>query len=50
MTRLAPGLAEPVGVFAFCSELRELAPRDLNQLIRRLKIRHTLGSRAQKVV
>jgi len=50
MTRLAPGLAEPVGVFALCAELRELAPCDLNQLIRRLKIRHTLGARAQKVV
>jgi hypothetical protein len=50
MTRLAPDLAEPVGVFTGCAQLREAAPQDLKQLIRRLKIRRTLASRAQKVV
>lgn len=50
MTRLAPGLAEPVGVFAQCAALRDAAPRDLKHLIRRLKIRRTLDARAQKLV
>ena len=50
MTRLAPSLAEPVGVFAQCAALRDAAPRDLKHLIRRLKIRRTLDARAQKLV
>lgn len=50
LTRLAPGLAEPVGALANCQALREAAPRDLPELIRRLKIRRTLNVRALKVV
>lgn len=50
LTRLAPQLAEPVGFFAGCAAIRAAAPGDLNQMIRRLKIRRTLESRALKVV
>ncbi|HUO55408.1 MAG TPA: transposase [Rhodoblastus sp.] len=50
MTRLAPSLAPPVGAFVARDALRQAAPRDLNQLIRRLKIRYTLNARAHKLV
>jgi hypothetical protein len=50
LTRLAPGLAEPVGAFVLCSALRAAAPSDIKDLIRRAKIRQTLHIRAQKVV
>jgi hypothetical protein len=50
LTRIAPGLAEPVGAFVLCSALRAAAPRDIKELILRAKIRQTLHVRAQKVV
>ncbi len=50
MTRLAPFLAPAVGVFAPRAALRDAAPRDLAELVRRLKIRRTLTIRAQKIV
>jgi hypothetical protein len=50
LTRIAPGLAEPVGAFVLCSVLRTAAPRDIKELIRRAKIRQTLHIRAQKVI
>jgi hypothetical protein len=50
LTRIAPALAEPVGAFVSCAALRDAAPCDLKDLIRRLKIRRTLNVRAMKVV
>ncbi|MCI4677075.1 transposase [Rhodoblastus acidophilus] len=50
MTWLAPSLARPVGAFAARDDLRGAAPRDLAELIRRLKIRHTLTARAHKIL
>ncbi len=55
MTRLAPSLARTVGAFAPRAALRDQAlpsqaPRDFEQMIRRLKIRQTLNIRAQKMV
>jgi hypothetical protein len=50
MTRLAPFLAPAVGAFAPRAALRDAAPRDLAELVRRLKIRRTLTIRAQKIV
>jgi hypothetical protein len=49
-TRLAPSLARPVGAFAPRAAFRGEAPRDVAELIRRLKIRQTLNIRAQKIV
>jgi hypothetical protein len=50
LTRLAPQFAEPVGFFAGCAKIRAAARGDLNQMIRRLKIRRTMETRAIKVV
>ena len=50
VTRLAPGLARPVGALALRNDIRSAAPRDLYDLIRRLKIRRTMTVRAQQVV
>jgi hypothetical protein len=50
LTRVAPGFAEPVGAFAPCAALRTAAPRDLKELIRRLRIRRVFRVRAHKVV
>jgi hypothetical protein len=50
LTRLAPSLARPVGALAGLNEMREAAPRDLADLIRRLKIRRALTVRATRVV
>ncbi len=50
MTRIAPALAQPVGAVARQEALRRAAPRDLSDLIRRLKIRRALTSRADKLV
>ena len=50
VTRFAPGLARPVGVLAPREKISAAAPRDLADLIRRLKIRRSLAVRAQRVV
>jgi hypothetical protein len=50
VTRLAPGLARPVGALALRNDIRSAAPRDLVDLIRRLKIRRDMAVRAQQVV
>jgi hypothetical protein len=50
VTRLAPGLARPVGALALRHDIRSAAPRDLADLIRRLKIRRAMTVRAQKMV
>ena len=50
LTRIAPGLAEPAGAFASCAAMRQAAPRDLKDMIRRLRIRRTLNVRALKVI
>jgi hypothetical protein len=49
-TRLAPGLARPVGALVFRSTLNGAAPRDLADVIRRAKIRRAFNVRAQKLV
>jgi hypothetical protein len=49
-TRFFPGLALPVGAIAARSAIDASAPRDLADLVRRLKIRRTLTVRAQRVV
>jgi hypothetical protein len=50
MTRFAPSLARAVGAFAPRERLRGDPPRNLDELIRRLKIRRALVVRAQKIV
>jgi hypothetical protein len=50
VTRLAPGLARPVGALALRNDIRSAAPRDLADLIRRLKIRRAMSVQAQQVV
>jgi hypothetical protein len=50
LTRLAPGLARPVGALAFRAPLRNIQPRDLPDIIRRLKIRRALNVRAQRMI
>lgn len=50
VTRLAPGLAQPVGALALRNDIRSAAPRDLADLIGRLKIRRAMTVRAQQVV
>jgi hypothetical protein len=50
MTRLAPSLARAVGAFAPRRAFQGEAPRSLDALVRRLKIRQTLNIRAQKIV
>jgi len=50
VTRLAPGLARPVGALALRNDIRSAAPRDLADLIRRLKIRRDMIVRAQRVI
>ncbi len=50
MTRLAPGLARPVGALVPRKALADATPRDLSDLIRRLKIRRALNVRAQKII
>ena len=50
VTRLAPGLARPVGALALRNDIRSAAPRDLDDLIRRLKIRRAMTVRAQQMV
>jgi hypothetical protein len=50
LTRLAPGLARPVGALVPRKKLADAAPRDLADLIRRLKIRRSLNVRAQKII
>jgi hypothetical protein len=50
VTRLAPGLARPVGALALRNDIRSAAPRDLADLIRRVKIRRDMALRAQQVV
>jgi len=50
VTRIAPGLARPVGALALRNDIRSAAPRDLADLIRRLKIRRAMTARAQQVV
>lgn len=50
ITRFAPSLARAVGVLAPRAALRDAGPRDLAELIRRLRIRRTLNIRAQKIV
>jgi hypothetical protein len=50
VTRLAPELARPVGALALRNDIRSAAPRDLDDLIRRLKIRRAMSVRAQQVV
>ena len=50
ITRFAPSLARAVGVLAPRAALRDAGPRDLAELIRRLRIRRTLNVRAQKIV
>jgi hypothetical protein len=50
VTRLAPGLARPVGALALRNDIRSAAPRDLADLIRRLKIRRAMTVQAQRVV
>jgi hypothetical protein len=49
-TRFAPVLARPVGALAPRETMRAAGPRDLADLIRRLKIRRALTVRAQRVV
>jgi hypothetical protein len=49
-TRFAPGLARPVGALAPRDALKAAAPRDLPDLIGRLKIRTSFQARAQRVV
>ena len=50
VTRIAPELARPVGALALRNDIRSAAPRDLDDLIRRLKIRRAMTVRAQQVV
>jgi hypothetical protein len=50
VTRLAPGLARPVGALALRHDIRSAAPHDLADLIRRLKIRRAMTVQAQRVV
>lgn len=50
ITRIAPSLARAVGALAPREALRAETPRDLGELIRRLKIRHSLSIRAQRIV
>jgi hypothetical protein len=49
-TRLAPALSPPVGVLAARHGATKAAPRDLADLIRRLKIRRALRVRAQRLI
>jgi hypothetical protein len=49
-TRLAPALSQPVGALVLRQAAAEAAPQDLADLIRRLKIRHALNVRAQKLI
>ncbi len=50
LTRLAPGLARPVGALVPRKALTDAAARDLADLIRRLNIRRSLNVRAQKII
>ncbi len=50
LTRMAPGLARPVGALASRNALKAAAPRDLPDMIGRLKIRAAFQARAQRVV
>ncbi|WP_294534943.1 transposase [uncultured Rhodoblastus sp.] len=49
-TRLAPALSPPVGALAGRQASAKAAPKDLADLIRRLKIRRALNVRAQKLI
>jgi hypothetical protein len=50
VTRLVPSRAQAVGALAPREALRGAPPRDLGELVRRLKIRQTLNIRAQRIV
>lgn len=50
MTRLAPGLARPVGALVVRTTLNGASPSDLGDIIRRAKIRRALRVRAQRLI
>ncbi len=49
-TRLAPGLARPVGALVVRATVNKTSPRDLDDIIRRAKIRRALNVRAQRLL
>ncbi len=50
LTRLAPGLARPVGALVVRGGLKGASPRDLDDIIRQAKIRRALKVRAQRLI
>jgi hypothetical protein len=50
LTRLAPGLARPVGALVFRAPLRAIQPRDLPDIVRRLKIRRAFNVTARRLM
>jgi hypothetical protein len=50
LTRLAPSLARPVGALVFRAPLRAIQPRDLPDIVQRLKIRRAFNVTAQRLM